>query len=109
MHGRITANEGILKGSMHGNVDLHARMIGLGRIQGRMTAEASLRGSIRSGDPVDPYTGAYEVDPSFERQNLETKDKQMLEDVAVNPIAVESSYNPSGGMTVYIGGVFDGE
>ena len=56
----------------------------------------------------DPYTGDYVVDPSFVKSTLPTKDRLLLEDVIVNPIEVSRVSNPSGGTTVYIGGITNG-
>lgn len=55
-----------------------------------------------------PYKGTYVVDPDFTGTTLETKDKVLLEDVVVNPIEVARVSNPSGGKTVFIGGIFNG-
>lgn len=56
----------------------------------------------------DPYTGDYTVNPDFSEKILETKGKAMDEDVTVNPIGVTRVSNPSGGTTVYIGGITNG-
>lgn len=56
----------------------------------------------------DPYTGDYVVDPSFVKSTLPTKNKLLLEDVTINPIEVARVSNPSGGTTVYIGGITNG-
>lgn len=52
------------------------------------------------------YTGAYEVDPTFETQTLATAMKYLAEDVTVNAIEVDTVSNLQGGNTVYIGGMF---
>lgn len=56
----------------------------------------------------DPYTGDYVVNPDFSGKTLETKNKTMDEDVIVNPIEVARVSNPSGGTTIYIGGITNG-
>lgn len=56
----------------------------------------------------DLYTGDYTVNPDFSGKTLETKGKTMDEDVIVNPIDVARVGNPSGGTTVYIGGITNG-
>lgn len=56
----------------------------------------------------DPYAGEYTVDPDFTGHTLPTKNKLLLEDVTVNPIEVARVSNPSGGTTVYIGGITNG-
>lgn len=53
----------------------------------------------------DPYTGEYTVDPDFDGVVLPTKNLQMLDDVTVNPIKVETVSNIGGGYTVFIGGI----
>lgn len=53
-----------------------------------------------------PYEGEYEVDPSFEVQTLETQNRLVDRNINVNKIEVSSVGNPSGGNTVYIGGIF---
>ena len=51
------------------------------------------------------YTGQTTVDPDFNGTVLETAQKIMLSNITVNPIQVESVSNPTGGRTVYIGGI----
>ncbi len=63
--------------------------------------------SVRPGGGT-PYRGEYVVDPRFEAQTLETKDKVMSDDVIVNPIEVARVTNPSGGKTIFIGGTTNG-
>ncbi len=55
----------------------------------------------------DIYDGEYIVDPSFEQQTLETRNKTLTDDVTVNAIMVSRTTNTSGGYTVYIGGEID--
>ena len=56
----------------------------------------------------DPYEGDYNVKPNFSLQTLETKRKFLSEDITVEPIEVSRVSNPSGGKTIYIGGIFNG-
>ncbi len=51
------------------------------------------------------YTGQTTVDPDFSGTVLETAQKIVLSNITVNPIQVESVSNPTGGRTVYIGGI----
>lgn len=51
------------------------------------------------------YMGDTVVDPDFDGTILETAQKIVLSNITVNPIQVESVSNPSGGRTVYIGGI----
>lgn len=53
----------------------------------------------------EPYEGEYEVDPTFEIQTLLTAHKYMADNVTVHAIEVSTVSNPSGGNTVYIGGI----
>ena len=56
----------------------------------------------------DPYDGEYTVKPDFEGTVLPTLGKTMLDDVTVEAIEVQRVSNPSGGRTIYIGGLIDG-
>lgn len=51
----------------------------------------------------EPYTGEYEVTPNFEVQELATKDKQMKDNVRIQPIPVHKIPNSTGGITLIIG------
>ena len=65
---------------------------------------ASFNTDIEMGVARAPevYEGAYIVEPMFREQVLETKHKQMEDDVTVNPIRVSRTPNEYG-TTVYIG------
>ena len=65
-------------------------------------------GEIVPIDDLQAYTGAYDVDPKFTAQKLETNGKKMLDDVTVEAIEVQRVSNTSGGRTVYIGGLING-
>lgn len=54
------------------------------------------------------YDGDYEVTPKFTEEVLKTKNKIMKDNVLVHPIEVARVSNPSGGTTVYIGGITNG-
>jgi hypothetical protein len=54
-------------------------------------------------DALPLYTN-YEVTPSFEKQELETAQKVMGQNMTINPISITKTTNPSGGLTVIIGG-----
>lgn len=59
--------------------------------------------------PTPPaYTGEYEVIPKFTEEVLKTKNKLMKDNVVVYPIEVARVSNPSGGTTIYIGGITNG-
>lgn len=51
------------------------------------------------------YDGDYEVEPRFDAQTLETKNKLLKDDVTVKAIHVSRTSNPQGGKTIYIGEV----
>lgn len=88
-----------------------------GRVDGMsIRVNASLSGDVQAdaslGQTViqyvgenNPYTGSYIIDPDFDGQVLQTRQKCMTDNVTVNPIQVESVSNTSGGRTVYIGGI----
>lgn len=69
----------------------------------RLSARLSIERIIQNGSGT--YAGPYQVDPSFDEQMLETAQKVMADDVTVHAIEVSRVSNPSGGITVYIGGV----
>lgn len=64
--------------------------------------------TIREGGGGEPYDGPYTVTPDFETQELATKDRLLKDNVTVDPIAVARVENPSGGKTIFIGGIFNG-
>ena len=64
--------------------------------------------TISGGGGGEPYDGPYTVTPDFETQELATKDRLLKDNVTVDPIAVARVENPSGGKTIYIGGIFNG-
>lgn len=64
--------------------------------------------TIRGGGGGEPYDGPYTVTPDFKTQALATKDRLLKDNVTVDPIAVARVENPSGGKTIYIGGIFNG-
>lgn len=64
--------------------------------------------TIRGGSGGEPYDGPYTVTPDFEKQELATKDRLLKDNVTVDPIAVARVENPSGGKTIFIGGIFNG-
>lgn len=52
------------------------------------------------------YQGPYDAIPSFDQQELLTRNKFLNDNVTVEPIPVSRTLNLSGGTTVYIGGQF---
>ncbi len=53
---------------------------------------------------ADPYTGSYEITPTFDEQTLETTGKLMSDNVKVFAIPVERVANTAGGYTIIVGG-----
>lgn len=74
----------------------------------------SLNGFKRTGTKEEAagsseeYYGDYRVIPKFTETVLQTKNKFMKDNVSVSPIEVARVSNPSGGTTVYIGGITNG-
>lgn len=80
-----------------------------GTLHGTLSAIGLINGAVSQFNGEYPsYTGVYEVSPDFEQQVLATENRVMHDDVTVHAIQVESVTNPSGGQTVYIGGLIDG-
>lgn len=51
---------------------------------------------------IESYKGSYQVTPKFSEQVLQTRGKQLSDDVVVKPIQIHETTNSSGGTTVYI-------
>lgn len=51
----------------------------------------------------EPYTGNYNVIPTFDVQKLFTKNKSMRDDVTIQSIPLSEVTNPQNGITVTIG------
>lgn len=64
--------------------------------------------AINSYTGGEEYDGDYQVTPKFTEEVLKTKNKLMKDNVLVSPIEVARVSNPSGGTTVYIGGITNG-
>ena len=73
-------------------------------ISGSLSVIPTIKGTIRAYDKADVYHGVYEVTPSSNDQELETRGKLLADNVLVNAIPYEEVTNPSGGTTVIIGG-----
>ena len=72
-------------------------------IDGEMSLDLHMDGEAGTDAPT--YQGQTTVNPDFEGTVLETAQKIVLSNITVNPIQVESVSNPTGGRTVYIGGI----
>lgn len=55
-----------------------------------------------SGTDIPTYEGEYKVTPSFDPIVLDTDDKQLLEDIVIEPISVSEVGNNSNGKTLII-------
>lgn len=75
-----------------------------GKLTGKLSAVGGLQGklSLGSGTAI-PYTGEYEVTPTFDEQYLLTNGMLMTDNVNVHKIPVVRTSNPQGGITVVIG------
>ena len=60
-------------------------------LRGQIAANNSLKGIVATVFKVDaePYTGSYEVTPTAEAQELETKQKYMTDNIIIKPIPKE--------------------
>ena len=79
----------------------------ISEIQADLSSISDISSTITLPEVVDglPYTGEYNVIPDFELQTLGTKNRRLKDDVTVEAIHVSRTSNPSGGTTVYIGGI----
>ena len=80
------------------------------RLDGELSVNLYMDGTpdkvIRVMDYDAPvYTGETTVNPDFIGKVLQTAQKTVISNITVNPIQVESVSNPTGGRTVYIGGI----
>lgn len=83
---------------------LTGRLSSVGGLVGTLSSVGGLRGTLSLGEgTTPPYTGDYEVTPTFSEQMLLTKGKSMHDDVTVHQIPVVRTSNPYGGQTVLIG------
>ena len=84
----------------------HYRVVLDGELSLNLQADGEPSNTIRVVERDAPtYQGQTTVDPDFEGTVLETAQKIVLSNITVNPIQVESVSNPTGGRTVYIGGI----
>lgn len=83
---------------------LTGRLSAVGGLRGTLSPVGGLRGTLSLGSGTGiPYTGDYEVTPTFDEQYLYTNGKMMMDDVNVHKIPVVRTSNPQGGITVVIG------
>ena len=78
------------------------------RAKSGTTAKLSFPDGFVQAIGGEEYDGDYKVTPKFTEEVLKTKNKIMKDNVLVYPIEVARVSNPSGGTTVYIGGITNG-
>lgn len=81
------------------------RITTVGSLNGDMTAKGKMSGRVKSAEtkPYPPYEGEYIIEPTFEKQVLDTTKKSLYEDITINEIRQTEVTNPSGGLTITIG------
>lgn len=76
------------------------------KIEGTIIPRTRLEGNI-GAKTINvggrPYEGEYDVNPTFNKQELNTRGAILQENIVVNSISVNKSANSSGGNTVVIG------
>ena len=76
------------------------------KIEGTIIPRTRLEGNI-GAKTINvggrPYEGEYDVNPTFNKQELNTMGAILQENIVVNSISVNKSANSSGGNTVVIG------
>ena len=90
---------------------IEAEISSISEIQADLSSISDISATITLPEGIDglPYSGKYNVIPDFEFQTLETKNRRLKDDVTVEAIRVSRTTNPSGGTTVYIGGMLNGQ
>lgn len=80
-------------------------------LSGRLTHKAHLVGSLATAYSSEgvKYDGDYEVIPTVDGTELNTKGKYMVDDVKIKAIPIYEASNTSGGNTVYIAGEIEME
>lgn len=85
---------------------IEGRIFELPRITATVSTVDQLSGNIGAKTinvGGSPYEGEYEVSPTFNKQELNTRGAILQENIVVNSISVNKSANSSGGNTVVIG------
>lgn len=78
------------------------------RAKSGTTAKLSFPDGFVQAIGGEEYDGDYKVTPKFTEEVLKTKNKIMKDNVLVYPIEVARVSDPSGGTTIYIGGITNG-
>ena len=89
------------------NIDLK-KVANAIRAKSGTTAKLSFPDGFVQAIGGEEYDGDYKVTPKFTEEVLKTKNKIMKDNVLVYPIEVARVSNPSGGTTIYIGGITNG-
>lgn len=78
----------------------------MNKVGGTIAAKGKMSGMVKSAEikPLPWYEGEYELTPIWEDVTLETKQKSMSDNVTIQAIPYAEVDNPSGGVTVIIGG-----
>ena len=75
-------------------------------ITARVSPRGNVSGKVKTAEtkPLPYYEGEYVITPIWEDVTLETKQKSMSDNVTIQAIPYAEVDNPSGGVTVIIGG-----
>lgn len=78
----------------------------MNKVGGTIAAKGKMSGKVKTAEtkPLPYYEGEYELTPIWEDVTLETKQKSMSDNVTMQAIPYAEVDNPSGGVTVIIGG-----
>ena len=87
-------------------MEIEGFIVELPKITGKIEKQNALSGTI-GAKTINvggrPYEGEYDVNPTFNKQELNTRGAILQENIVVNSISVNKSANSSGGNTVVIG------
>lgn len=102
MIGKISNQEGMLKGIICTNVKLVGKLSKEGTLIGHIRTDINLIGKLSKSMDYDNYDGSYQVTPTADGQIIPTDDKRMIEDITINPIPYAEVSNQANGITVTI-------
>lgn len=94
----------ILQGSIHGEINLVGKMRQTVILRGTLREEINLIGQVSIQTEHEVYKGPHEFTPKIEKQIVETEDKVVPENIAIDGIPYYEVTNKKGGVTVIIGG-----
>lgn len=86
--------------------ELNGQITAKSRLGGGIDGRGKMRGVVKNAQtkPLPYYEGEYELTPVWEDVTLQTKQKSMSDNVTMQAIPYAEVDNPSGGVTVIIGG-----